>query len=312
MKVMIIVRIEDLKIFVDVVRYHSMNIAAEKNFTTPQNLSKIIKRMEDELGVVLFKRSKKGSILTEKGEKYFERVLEVLHSYDDATVAIRPCNQGIDSSMDKSISIICTCGALSGAVMNAYNTLLNSGKNIILEINEVNYADIEKMINSIETYQYDIVACCVPQDYFQLFSNRLLNYDLKKIIFDEIVLVVSKKNTLSSRKIITLKELENIKLISFYGTDLISGGIDNIHYSIITNSHSKALEQIENSDSYGMFMFKKYCEINSEDFSSTGKFSMIFLDWKIFAVYLLMINKKKKTDTIIKMYLETVDKCLEA
>ena len=41
-------RIEDLKIFVDVVRHHSMNIAAEKNYTTPQNLSKIIKRMEEE------------------------------------------------------------------------------------------------------------------------------------------------------------------------------------------------------------------------------------------------------------------------
>ena len=52
-------RIEDLKIFVDVVRYHSMNIAADKNFTTPQNLSKIIKRMEDELSVILFNRSKK-------------------------------------------------------------------------------------------------------------------------------------------------------------------------------------------------------------------------------------------------------------
>ena len=44
--------------------YHSMNIAAEKHFMTPQNLSKIIRNMEQELDVVLFKRSKKGSDLT--------------------------------------------------------------------------------------------------------------------------------------------------------------------------------------------------------------------------------------------------------
>lgn len=81
-------RIEDLKIFVDVVRYHSMNIASEKNYTTPQNLSKIIKRMEDELGVVLFKRSKKGSELTEAGERFYLHIIEVLTRYDDAIAAL--------------------------------------------------------------------------------------------------------------------------------------------------------------------------------------------------------------------------------
>ena len=60
-------RIEDLIIFTDVVRYHSMNIASEKHFMSPQNLSKIIRNMENELGVLLFKRSKKGSELTEEG-----------------------------------------------------------------------------------------------------------------------------------------------------------------------------------------------------------------------------------------------------
>ena len=39
-------RIEDLSIFTEVIRYHSMNIAAEKHFMTPQNLGKIIRHME--------------------------------------------------------------------------------------------------------------------------------------------------------------------------------------------------------------------------------------------------------------------------
>ena len=74
-------RIEDLKIFIDVIRYHSMNIAAEKHFMTPQNLSKIIRNMERELDIILFKRSKKGSELTKEGEKFYLQIVKVNYEF---------------------------------------------------------------------------------------------------------------------------------------------------------------------------------------------------------------------------------------
>lgn len=306
-------RIEDLKIFVDVARSHSMNTAAEKNFTTPQNLSKIIRRMEDEIGIVLFSRSKKGSILTEEGERYYKHIIEVLHHYNSAMLDIVQSEEisNFDVDDDVKIKVMCTCGALSCAVMEAYNSLNQNGQKIILEINEVNTDDMSKSIETIKSGNYDIIAYCVSQENVNFFLKNLVNYELMHIVFDEVVLVVSKNNPLSVKKRISSKDLIDIDLISFLGSDWFSnmaGG--RIKYTMLTNSHSKAIEQISRSDSYGMLMFKKYCELNSYDFSVYGNLSMITLDWSVFGVYILAVNKERVHNHVTKRYLEMINDCL--
>ena len=57
-------KIENIRLFLDVVRYGSINKASEKNFIAQQNLSVIIKNMEKELDTTLFERNNTGIILT--------------------------------------------------------------------------------------------------------------------------------------------------------------------------------------------------------------------------------------------------------
>ena len=62
------------KTFYYVAKYSSMSIAAEKMMTNQPNVSRIIKRLERELGCKLFIRNKKGVMLTDSGLKLYEHV----------------------------------------------------------------------------------------------------------------------------------------------------------------------------------------------------------------------------------------------
>ncbi len=304
-------RIEDLKIFVDVVRYHSMNIASEKNYTTPQNLSKIIKRMEDELGVVLFKRSKKGSELTEAGERFYLHIIEVLTRYDDAIAALYEKklikNNGEIEPLQK-VSVLCTSGALSYAVMNAYNKIQNEYGNLLLDNDEINFSNIQQVSEYAEGKDYDIIACFVEQEHIDDFLKALPAYTLLHIIFDELVLVVSNQNPICSRRTISLSEICNLNLISFKGFCLSNNLLgDDIQYHIMTNSHAKALEQIKNSDLYGALLFKKFCEMNRDEFSENGKLRMISLDKKIMGTYLLLVKTCHLKNKVVMHFISKME-----
>lgn len=60
-------RIEQLKYFLEVAQSGSINAVAQHLFISQQGISDALKRMENELGVVLFKRSKMGITLTAGG-----------------------------------------------------------------------------------------------------------------------------------------------------------------------------------------------------------------------------------------------------
>lgn len=289
-------RIEDLKIFVDVVRHHSMNIAAEKNYTTPQNLSKIIKRMEEELGVVLFNRSKKGSDLTDEGEQFYLHIIEVLRHYEEAVASISSHgNIRLSNSIQdqtKKISVLCTIGALSYAVMSTYNKMLKQYNNLILEDEEINATDIDGILEHINSGKYDILACYVPQETISKLTKMIPEYILIHVIFDEMVLVVSKDNPLSRRGMISSLEISNLNLINFKNFKLAKNAFgSNTRYQLQTNSQVKALEQIKRSDSACALFFKGFCDINQEDFSKDGALKMIRLDKKVFGTYLIALHK---------------------
>lgn len=263
-------RIEDLKIFVDVVRYHSMNIAAENNFTTPQNLSKIIKRMEDELEVILFNRSKKGSELTEEGEKFYLKIVGILNQYNDAVECLKKedyQNKYIDDKFYRDMKVMCTQGVLSYVVMDVYNSMENYGYNFALEENEINFYDVSKIAQYQEDKEFDMIACIVKrEDVDSLTENLNNNYIPMHVFLDEMVLVVSENHPISKRSIISIHELKEWKVVSFKDNIIYGNMLDlNFSHQIITNSFSKALELIRGSDSYCTILCKSFINFEKKN-----------------------------------------------
>lgn len=73
-------RIEQFEFFLEVVKKGSMQKAAETLHTSKQNVSKLMKQLEDELRIQIFHRNKYGVFLTADGELVYNEAQKILDS----------------------------------------------------------------------------------------------------------------------------------------------------------------------------------------------------------------------------------------
>ena len=94
--------IKELEYFRAVCRLKSITKAAHSLYMTPQGLSKIIKNLENELHVQLFKRSKYGMILNENGKKLVSEIA----TKNPELKLITSVKKFVDSNSNKDLQII--------------------------------------------------------------------------------------------------------------------------------------------------------------------------------------------------------------
>jgi len=75
-------RIEDLQYFMKVVEVGNMTQAAKNLFIAQPSLSKAMANLESEMGVTLFQRTAKGTVLTVQGEEFLQYARQVLEQID--------------------------------------------------------------------------------------------------------------------------------------------------------------------------------------------------------------------------------------
>lgn len=302
-------RIEDLKIFVDVVKYHSMNIAAEKNFTTPQNLSKIIKRMENELGVVLFKRSKKGSDLTKNGEYFYLRIIDVLNDYEAALIALsgHACSKTISSDISnlehRKLRVLCTQGVLSYILYDSYTKLQDDDLKYILEEDEINFSDPDQIVSYINDRQYDLIVCYIQQEEIDAFVSKMKDYTLMHVIMDEMVLVAAKENPITRRSQINISEISNLDIIQ------TAKNMDEIPYKVMTNSFEKALELLQTSTSNCTMLCKHFFSRIDGLKKLNDNLEMVRIEPKKYLSYVVLLNRNCMSDNYM---IELVKKIMDA
>ncbi len=80
--------VQHLKYFVAVAVEGSFTKAAQKLYVSQPTISKMVKGLEDELGVVLFERTGKQTQLTDAGEVILTQAQNIIHSFDHLTSEI--------------------------------------------------------------------------------------------------------------------------------------------------------------------------------------------------------------------------------
>ena len=89
-------RLEQLICLVEISRHKSLNMASEKLHMTQQALSSSMKTLENELGVQILHRSRKGCTLTREGEKLLAFSGEILPRYQQLLDEFRNNGQSPD------------------------------------------------------------------------------------------------------------------------------------------------------------------------------------------------------------------------
>ena len=183
------------KYFMDVASGMTIFYAAEENFISQSSLSKAISRLEQELEVQLFDRSRRGMKLTVAGEYLYKELCRLAPEY-------RLMIQQTKGLKDQKQQLVTVCAIPSFNILNVGYVLNQYSKehhNIFIK--NVRYYDSSIAIKEINEGNIDCGIMHMP------FGEQDFLY--KHICMDQLFVVLPSDHVLSGKNSISLKEIEN-------------------------------------------------------------------------------------------------------
>lgn len=115
-------RLEHDRMFVTVTELGSFAAAAAHLGTSPGQASKMVARLESDLGVRLLNRTTRSVALTEAGRAYFDRIRALLAEFEDLDLAVRNASQSLRGQLRITGPLSFGTSELAGA-LNAFAAL---------------------------------------------------------------------------------------------------------------------------------------------------------------------------------------------
>ncbi|MCI3986307.1 transcriptional regulator BsdA [Bacillus vallismortis] len=100
--------IRQLRYFITIAQEQKITSAAKKLHMAQPPLSRQLKQLEDELGVILFDRNKKKQMtLTYEGTVFLKRAKEILHRFEDAVIEVQELKEEVAGTLAVGSTIYC-------------------------------------------------------------------------------------------------------------------------------------------------------------------------------------------------------------
>lgn len=164
-------RIEVLKYFVVTAECRSMTMASNIMHVSQQCISREIKQLEEELGVQLLVRSKKGTELTKEGRIVYQRTKKILKQISE-----------LANLFEQKINMSITFGYYIG-FSDAVNVILDIFDNFnkVLSINTIFYST-EKLEEDVKYGNIDIALRQIEQENleYEISNEDYIHYILLK------------------------------------------------------------------------------------------------------------------------------------
>ena len=133
---------KDIRSFRLVYEERSINRAAKQLFITPQGLSRIIHKLEDELQIVLFERTKGGMVPTECVDYFYAQSQELLYQLEDMKYHLQKMN-----SRQRKIKIGFACGVLNLVSLKKLNTIQREMPDVSVQWEEMENQEVAEQVN---------------------------------------------------------------------------------------------------------------------------------------------------------------------
>ena len=189
--------IKDLKCFAAVYEERSINRAAGKLFITSQGLGKVIHKLEEELDITLFERSKKGVVPTQGA------VFGYLKSKVIQTVAHEK-EHGIppNKRKNKTLRLACARGVLNALSFSLVSGFIAACPQLHVEWAEYSNREVKEKVEEQEE-DLGIVVGKTPS----------VHLEERKIASRDIRLIVYEGHPLYGRKAVSARELEGERIV---------------------------------------------------------------------------------------------------
>lgn len=196
-------RLDYLRYFNHLAKVLNFTKAAEDLFVAQSTLSVAIKRMEQELGVKLFKRGKGSSRieLTESGAAYYEYVSLALNNLDTGLRVAREI-QGEANSLVRVGTVYSMQGINWSQAMQAFLSKKSNPPKISIE----------------QSYSPELIARLRKGELDVVFAARMDDLDDLNYIYvwsQPLVLGVHRNHPLAKREKITLDDLKKYEILTY-------------------------------------------------------------------------------------------------
>ena len=189
--------VKELKCFAAVYEERRINKAAGKLFITSQGLGKVIQKLEEELNITLFERSKKGVVPTEGAVFLYGKAKQMLE-------LVREMEQGIRQikMKDHTLRLACARGVLNALSFSLISDFMESCPSLHVEWAEFSNREVKEKVEDLEA-DVGIVVGRTP-------SGRI---DERKIASRDIRLIIYEGHPLYRRDRVGVEELKGEKIV---------------------------------------------------------------------------------------------------
>jgi DNA-binding transcriptional LysR family regulator len=194
--------LEQLEILLDLVCTHSFNQTAERLFTTQQTVSYHMKRLENELGVEIFSRSRRGVEFSPEGKIVLVFARDTVAGHETMKARLRD-SQGVTAEKPQirlNVASVLLASRLP-RILEAFHQLISG----VVRLKEIEH---EAVLPTMAEGRCDIAVWSINRQYFEqnipCYSERF-EYELIKT--DRPVAVVAANSPLASKAILSRKDM---------------------------------------------------------------------------------------------------------
>lgn len=194
--------VDSMRYFLELSEKGSFYAAAKGLFISPQGLNKAVQSMEDELGVKLVERSRRGITLTEEGRRFRVSAQSMVDSYDGFLDTLFGSNaQRQDADEPLFIHVTYYSSQIASPSQEYVNLLSSSA---YLE------EPFEKIVKRAETSDgtdlsfVDLHGNTIPK----IMSNRNIAFD--PVVMTRVGIVCRKESELATRSTLRRREVANM------------------------------------------------------------------------------------------------------
>lgn len=193
-------QLESLKIFCDVVRFHSFSRGANANDVSQSAASQVVDKLEKRLGLKLIDRSRRPWALTEEGKYYYENCQALIDRYEEIEAEVR--KRGSAPTYEVRVSAIYSVGFRDlGTDIETFRREM-PGSDVVIE-----FCHPDKVRQSVLEDQADLGLLSFPQPC----------RDLTTIPWHEERMVVAcdPHHPFAGRETISIRELDGERFVAF-------------------------------------------------------------------------------------------------
>lgn len=293
-------KIDQLKYIVEVAKTRSISLAAKNLHISQAGISKALASFEKEYDVELFRRSKNGTIPTEKGNQIISTAADLLVKVYELENELRDENRNNRSTIKISATANFFVGILSDALVKFKKNFPNVDINLFQE-------DAHQIFKDVIENKVDLGFASL---YDEVIQESSLNFEV--LLEGKLYALVSRDSHLAAYKSLTLAEVLNEPIALFDGVNMkrlaqkITEHHGHLKILVTTNNLDVIKKIIANGQAIG---FSPDVSLINEPYLRDGKILSVplIIPFNI-PRYFGVISSKEKTLSAPALYFEEVVK----